>query len=349
VTCHACQAKGHYARDCPNKKKEEFGLFCCLICQEICDTEEENELDGVDWNSVGLDVALAVEEVEAPVEWKFEGITQLLWEECNADSEADDDDSMPELFRRNCDDSSEDSSIPELLNRKSCYDSDSDDEEPQEFKMNRYVDMLGMWKPIEHPAVSLSTYEAEVTIDNILNTAGVEEVFNVESSTRGHDTVIVPWLLDTGASIHVETREGGVLEEKECHVTVNIAHGKSIKPKGTGTKTIYDSKTGYPLKIEKMHVIPEFARRILSVSKLINDGFKVEFEREHAVIQDQSGKTIKCPQDSKSGLYCMHASESDNIVCASEENSEWKTVTGDENPATVKQRPTVLPKMPTRY
>jgi hypothetical protein len=327
VTCYACQAKGHCARDCPNKKKEEFGLFCGMICQEICDSEEENELDGVDWNSVGLDVALAVEEVEAPVEWKFEGIAQLLWEERNANREKDDDDSMPELFRRNCDDSSDDSSIPELLNRKSCYDSDSDsdDEEPQDFKMNCYVDMLGMWKPID-----------------TLNTAGMEEVFNVESSTRGHDTVIVPWLLDAGASIHVETREGGVLAEKECHVTVNIADGKRIKPKGTGTKTIYDSKTGCPLKIEKMHVIPEFAKRILSVSKLIDDGFKVEFEREHAVIKDQSGKTIKCPRDSKSGLHYMHASESDDIVCASEENSEWKTVTGDENAATVEQKPTVL-------
>jgi hypothetical protein len=263
----------------------------------------------------------------------------LLWKENNADSEEDDDDSMPDLFRRNCDDSSEDSSIPELLNRKSCYDSDSDsdDEAPQDFKMNRYVDMLGM-----------SAYEAEVTIDDILNTGGVEEVFNVDSSTRGHDTVVVPWLLDAGASIHVETREGGVLAEKECHVTVNIADGKSIKPKGTGTKTIYDSKTGCPLKIEKMHVILEFAKRILSVSKLIDDGFKVEYEREQAVIKDQSGKTIKCPRDSKSGLCCMHASESDDIVRASEENSEWKTVAGVENPATVEQKPTVLPKMPTK-
>jgi hypothetical protein len=174
VTCHACQAKGHHARDCPNKKTEEFGLFCGMICQEICDSEEENELDGVNWNSVGLDVALAVKEVEAPVEWKFEGFAQLLWEERNADSEADDDDLMPDLFRRNCDDSSKDSLIPELLNRKSCYDSDSDsdDEEPQDFKMNCCVDMLGMWKPIEHPAVSLSTHKAEATVDDILNTGG---------------------------------------------------------------------------------------------------------------------------------------------------------------------------------
>jgi hypothetical protein len=70
--------------------------------------------------------------------------------------------------------------------------------------------------------------------------------------------------------------------------------------------------------------------------------------KENAVIKDQSGKTIQCPQDSKSGLYYMHASESADIVCASEENSEWKTVTGDENPATDEQRPRVLPKMPTK-
>jgi hypothetical protein len=203
ASCCACQAKGHCARDCPNKKKEEFGLFCGIICQEICDSDEEDELDGVDWNSVGLDVALAVEEVEAPVEWKFEGFAQLLWEEPNADSEENDDDSMPDLMvRHNYDDSSEDSSIPELINRRSCYnsDSDSDDEEPQDLKMNCCVD--GMWKPIEHPAVSLSTCEAEVTIDDILD-AGMEEVFNVDASTRGHDSVVVPWLLNAGASIKV--------------------------------------------------------------------------------------------------------------------------------------------------
>jgi hypothetical protein len=260
---------------------------------------------------VGLDVALPVEEVEAPVEWKLEGFVVLLWEERNADSEESDEGSMPELMARNYYDSSDDSSIPELINRRPCYESDSDSDDKE--------------------------------------LPGVEEVFNVDASTRGHgETVIVPCLLDTGASIHVETRKGGVLGEKECHVTVNVADGKSIEPKGTGTKTIYDSKTGYPLKIEKMHVIPEFAKRILSVSKLIDDGFKVEFEREHAVIKDQSGKTIKCPRDSKSGLMCyMHVSEPEDVVCASEENSEWETVVGDKNPATVEQKTTVLPKMPT--
>ncbi len=139
---YACQAEGHCARDCPDKKKEECGLFCGMICQEISDSEEENELDGVDWNSVGLDVALAVEEVQAPVEWKFEGIAKLIWEESDAGSEEEDEDedndSMPELFQRDCDDSSEDSSIPELLDRRSwklCYDSDSDDGEPQDLSL----------------------------------------------------------------------------------------------------------------------------------------------------------------------------------------------------------------------
>jgi hypothetical protein len=44
----------------------------------------------------------------------------------------------------------------------------------------------------------------------------------------------------------------------------------------------------------------------------------------------------------------MHASESEDVVCASEKNSEWKTVAGSQNPAAVEQKPTVLPKMPTK-
>ena len=85
------------------------------------------------------------------------------------------------------------------------------------------------------------------------------------------------WLLDTVASIHTDTTGHGVQNEKPSSVTVNIANGNIVTPRGVGEKTILDYETGYPLKIRKMHVIPEFAKIVLSVSKLIDNGYEVQF------------------------------------------------------------------------
>jgi hypothetical protein len=64
------------------------------------------------------------------------------------------------------------------------------------------------------------------------------------------------WLLyiHTGTSIKAGSDAcGSVQKEQPCDVTMRIADGNSIKPRGVGTTTTIDHATGFPLPIKKMH------------------------------------------------------------------------------------------------
>ena len=300
VTCYKCNEKGHYARECPSKKsKEEFGLFCGMICQEVMQEIEAEKADD--------EAAKANDEAEG---WSFVGMAAVIaYHEDKQESEdlsSDDSstaDSLPSLLTRYHEDSSvssDDSSMPSLVTR---YHEDSSDDESEDDSTSESV--------------------KELIGDKVVFVTGA----NSENGERGPD-IVVKWLLDTGASIHADTDGDGVTDEKPCQSSIKIADGNVIKPRGIGAKTIFDHKTGYPLKIKKMHVIPEFSKRIISVSKMIDEGFDVRFGKEEAVIKDKSGKTIKCPKEKSSGLYYLHArgQESVHSAATEAENSTWKTV-----------------------
>jgi hypothetical protein len=179
--------------------------------------------------------------------------------------------------------------------------------------------------------------------------ACVSEV-NFGNSKVGKKTVI-KWLLDTGASIHAEINEKGVINVKPCNSKINIADGNTITPKGVGAKTIYDYETGRALPIKQMHVMPEFAKRILSVLKLIDAGFEVQFLKDHAIIKDKERKSVKCPRDTTSGLYYLWAQEEENVLAVTEtedmENPVCKNVVREIDMATgLDKKETVSVKMP---
>jgi hypothetical protein len=155
-------------------------------------------------------------------------------------------------------------------------------------------------------------------------------------------------LLDTGASINTETNGTGVFNEKPCSFTINIADGKSITPRGVGTNTLLDYMTDYPLQIKKMHVIPEFSKQILSVLKLIDDGYRVEFLPDHAIIKDETSKEINCPRDT-TGLYYLHVQEPEtcNNATTDSDINTWKNVVSDVDSETgINKSATNIVKMP---
>ena len=292
VTCYNCQEKGHYARECPKKKKnEEFGLFCGMIAQEEKEDEDsaqenlgENEdlaqgSDGEEWHFMGVAAAFHLEAKEAK----------------KVDEDEKSDDSCPSLIARiprevEEEDESDDDSMPDLVNRN-WYDDESDDDSmPDLVTKNWYDD------------ASSGDEEEEDDENCVFNNEEVNFSDGGSKNAPDDGKIVVKWLLDTDASIKADTAENSVQNEKPCNSTINIADGNAITPRGVGTKTILDHKSGYPLRIKKMHVIPEFAKRILSVATLIDDGYQVSFQKAQAIIKDKSGKEIECPRDKISGL-----------------------------------------------
>ena len=86
--------------------------------------------------------------------------------------------------------------------------------------------------------------------------------------------VCVKGLLDAGASIHADIDGKKVEDEKPCvkSVAVNIADGDTVAPRGVRRKVVRDAIRKCPLLIRNLHLIPEFSKRVLSVSKFIDDG-----------------------------------------------------------------------------
>jgi hypothetical protein len=97
-----------------------------------------------------------------------------------------------------------------------------------------------------------------------------------------------------------------------------------------------------------MHDIPEFSKRSLSVSKLVDDGYKVHFLQKHVIIKDKTGKKIKCSRDLKSELYYLPAKEEETCQAVMDsKSSKWKNVVGDMATTTrIDKTKMVTAKMP---
>jgi hypothetical protein len=148
---------------------------------------------------------------------------------------------------------------------------------------------------------------------------------------------VVKWLLDAGASIHADADGKNVEDKKPCDKSVanNVADGDTVAPRGIGRKAVRDAVTKHPLLIRNLRVTPKFSKRVLSVSKLIDDGHQVEFAKEHAMARDKSGKVVKCPRDKKSGLCYPHTfGRSETVNCAGKEEPNWKNIVQKVDPAT---------------
>ena len=91
------------------------------------------------------------------------------------------------------------------------------------------------------------------------------------------DQDISEWLIDSGASVHVTNQETDLEEAKPTTQAVTIGNGNSMEARLIGgQKTMLRDKEGNMLELEHTLFIPSFKKKIISLSKLLDQGYQVK-------------------------------------------------------------------------
>ena len=96
------------------------------------------------------------------------------------------------------------------------------------------------------------------------------------------------WLIDSGCTNHM-THDGKLFKELDRNIIskVKIGNGTHLKVEGKGTVAI-ETHSGFKLISDVLYV-PEINQNLLSVSQLLDKGYKVLFEDKSCVIEDAEG------------------------------------------------------------
>jgi len=85
------------------------------------------------------------------------------------------------------------------------------------------------------------------------------------------------WLTNSGAPVHVTNQETDLEEAKLTTQAVTIGYRNLMAARLTGgQKTTLRDKEGNMLELEHTLFIPSFKKKIISLSKLLNQGYQVK-------------------------------------------------------------------------
>ncbi len=85
------------------------------------------------------------------------------------------------------------------------------------------------------------------------------------------------WLIDSGASMYMTNQKEDLQEPKETSHTVMIRSGKAMAVQAIGTKpTILHDASRNTIELADTLYILEFKKKIISLLKLLDQGYKVE-------------------------------------------------------------------------
>ena len=110
------------------------------------------------------------------------------------------------------------------------------------------------------------------------------------------------WLLDSGASCDVTFELSKLTNIKKCNEHIIVGDGFKNKATRKGTVYLKDRETGKTIKRDNVFYLARFAKNILSVSKLINDGVAIQFNEREATLTRNS-QSIRCKRNQENGMY----------------------------------------------
>jgi hypothetical protein len=117
-------------------------------------------------------------------------------------------------------------------------------------------------------------------------------------------------LVDSGASGHTFKNAQGMYNIKSPIIkNVIVGNGVNCKIEKSGSISFQDSETKTIIEATEIHHVPNMTKNLLSLSRLIDDGWNPQFTKEALFlerVQNGQQKRIKCPRYSD-GMYYLEA------------------------------------------
>lgn len=133
----------------------------------------------------------------------------------------------------------------------------------------------------------------------------------------------IGWFVDSGATCHMcgDKNLFSALD-RTCSGEVTVASGQKIKSSGKGIVSLTVQHETGPLKVtlDKVLWVPELDENLVSVKKLTENGFSVEFTQEKCFLRNQSEKMLIAEYDGS--LYRIREREKCFQASSTSESSE---------------------------
>lgn len=101
------------------------------------------------------------------------------------------------------------------------------------------------------------------------------------------------WYIDSAASTHMSSNKSMFTNLKNCNGVATAANGARMNIQGKGTTVINPMvMSGENLHVHDVEHIPELTTNLLSVSRIVNNGNRVIFDKNGAFIYDKNGELV---------------------------------------------------------
>lgn len=102
------------------------------------------------------------------------------------------------------------------------------------------------------------------------------------------------WCLDSGCTAHICTEKVKFEKIENVRKTLNLANSESTSITGVGNVRMIVSNGNKEINVnfEKVYYVSDLRINLLSVSKITDHGYEVNFRKKDATVTDKSGKII---------------------------------------------------------
>lgn len=125
-------------------------------------------------------------------------------------------------------------------------------------------------------------------------------------TTRSNESATGGWIVDTGCTKHMTNSTDDLGWWNPCSKEVLLADGKTVKAKGSGKgriATIGMNGEKIDVTLKELLYVPGLSRKVLSVSRITEDGYTVVFGQKDFRIMD--GAMVLAVGKKSDGLYYL--------------------------------------------